>query len=317
MLSATRWLVDRAGSRALRVAAWRRLALRAAAARGRSLVLLYHRITPEGRLPHEVIPTVSAALFTQHLEALRELGEIVPLAALLQEPADRHRVRFAITFDDDERSHVDHALPALEACGVHATIFVSGRSLHGLRPYWWLLLEQLIASVGPRRAGSILGLAGDTPERLAAACEGSPAVAHRLTELVDAPSASMLRAEDFRTLADAGMTLGFHTVRHPVLTTLPDEAIEFTIRDGRRTLSEVVGAPIDLFAYPHGRADARVAHCVRAAGYQAAVTTRRRPIASGSDPFLLGRWEPGPLSPTALSAQVALRLNYPPHARRE
>ena len=77
-----------------RNAVGRRAALRLAAARGRSLVLLYHRVLPDGMAPRAIVPTVSSSVFRQHLHALLSVGRIVPLGQLLQPPRPGEGPRF-------------------------------------------------------------------------------------------------------------------------------------------------------------------------------------------------------------------------------
>jgi peptidoglycan/xylan/chitin deacetylase (PgdA/CDA1 family) len=294
----------------LRHAGARRAAFRVAATRGRSLVLVYHRLAPEGVAPHEVVPSLSNAIFRRQLEILGEVGDIVPLAKLLAPPESRRRVRFAITFDDDYLSHHRHALPLLQRLGVHGTFFLSGRSFRGLGPYWWVLLEQTIAEQGIEETRRMLGICGDTPSQLAAACERRE-MTERLSLLVVARESPGLEPSAIRALAGAGMTIGFHTLHHPVLTHLSHEDIDRALLDGREELAAAIGRPVELFAYPHGRADRRVARRVRVAGYRAAFVTGGRPIGLGSDIFRLGRWEAGQLTDDELLAHLALRLNYP------
>jgi len=297
-----------AAAEVLRTSGLQRAALKTAAARGRAMVLLYHRVSPSGAAPHEVVPSLSTTLFRQQLEALGEVGDIVPLTSLLHEPGSRGRLRLAITFDDDDPRHVRHALPVLQALGVPATFFLSGASLHGLGPYWWNVLEEAIADRGLAETGRALGVAAASPAHLAELCEGSE-LAERLPALFPARRSTLLAPGEIRTLAAAGMTIGFHTLRHPVLTLLSDESLDRTLLDGRATLAAAAGAPVELLAYPHGRADRRVARRAQAAGYRAAFRTGRLPVHARSDPFLLGRWEPGPLPTDTLLARLALRLN--------
>jgi peptidoglycan/xylan/chitin deacetylase (PgdA/CDA1 family) len=299
-----------AGSRVLRHTALRQVALGIARMRARSIVLVYHRLGPDGRAAHEVVPSLRTDLFRRQLEALGNIGDIVPLAELLQPPESVKRTRFAITFDDDEPSHVRHALPVLQALGVQATFFLSGRALHGLPPYWWMVLEQAVVETGLPAVCREVGIVADTAKHLAAQLEGSPLV-DRVAGLVQPNGDVLLSTEGIEALVGGGMTIGFHTLRHPVLTTLDDVALERALREGLAELSTAAGAPVNLLAYPHGRASTRVAIAARTAAFRAAFRSGRRPMRHDTDAFLLGRWEPGALEPDELIAHVALRLNYP------
>ena len=296
-----------------------RAALRFAAARRRALVLLYHRIIADGTMPRAIVPSVSVTMFRQQLEAILEIGDIVPLADLLRPPDHADRPRFAITFDDDHAGYVTAAVPALQALRVPATFFLSGRSLHGLAPYWWSFLEESIASRGLDDTCRMLGLERSSVAQVAVLLEDSPLTA-RLTETFPFPSEPAMSASDIRALVRAGMTVGFHTLHHPVLTRLAPDALDAALVSGRRQLADVAGTRIDLLAYPHGRADADVAAAAERSGYVAAFVTGGRPVATWSDRFLLSRWEPGPLDARELTAAAALRLlrtaTRPRHARQ-
>lgn len=311
-------LVHEAGMSLLRAAPARRLALRVARARGRGMVFVYHRVTPQGKQPHEAVANVALPAFRAQLETLATIGDIVPLSALLNEPPSRNRVRFAITFDDDEPCHVQHAIPILRSLGVPATFFLSGRSLHGLGAYWWMLLERLIETEGVARAGAVLGFQSQTAEDLAAVCENvGPPVTDRLAALVRTEEGAVLSPEDFPVFLQSGMEVGFHTLYHLVLTTLPDAELTRAVQVGRSELAAAVGGTVDLLAYPHGRTNGRVARSAESAGYRAAFRTGRRPIAPHDDPFVLWRWDIGSVPVDRLAACVALGLNYPTGVRPE
>jgi peptidoglycan/xylan/chitin deacetylase (PgdA/CDA1 family) len=314
----TTW-ARRLGTLAMRSAWARRAALRVARARGRGLVLVYHRVSPDGPAPHEVVRSLPSALFAQQLHRLRQMGVIVPLPQLPAALAQGDGPYFAITFDDDHSCHRQHALAVLETVGAHATFFLSGRVLHGVGPYWWSLVEESIRVRGLESTRKILGLTGATPADLAIALEGS-ALIDQLDQLLPLPGESQqqqqqqqppMRAEDIGALTAAGMTVGFHTLRHPVLTTLSGEAREIALTEGREALAAAAGAPVDLLAYPHGLANAAVADAAERAGFRAAYAAGGRPITARSDPFLLGRWDPGFLEGEAFTAALALRLSRP------
>jgi peptidoglycan/xylan/chitin deacetylase (PgdA/CDA1 family) len=300
-------VLKRVGAGTLRLGPVGRAARGIGALRGRALVLVYHRVTAEGPGRTAIVPCVREALFRKHVQALGELGELVPLEQLLQRPDGRRKVRFALTFDDDFRTHASHVLPVLRSLGVQGTFFLSGRSLHGLGPYWFEALEQLLQTRPPDQVGRMLGVAGDTAEQLALACERDLR-RQQLLEQAAAPPAAHLAADQIAALA-ASSTVGFHTLHHRVLTALPIADLERELTEGRETLASVARQPVRLFAYPHGKGDRKVAGRVRAAGYTAAWTGLPNATRPGADPFLLGRWEPGALSVDELVVKVAVRLN--------
>jgi peptidoglycan/xylan/chitin deacetylase (PgdA/CDA1 family) len=300
-------------------AALRRAALRLAAARGRALVLVYHRVRESGAAAHEVVPALSSVLFQRQIAALGELGDVVPLSELVRRDGAPGRVRFGVSFDDDEPAHVSDAFPILRSLGVRATFFLSGRTLHQIGAYWWVALESLIAEHGVSEIARRLGVAADSPAELARQCEGTVLVrqieSFAMQDGGPRVDGRRLDAAGIRRLADAGMTIAFHTLEHPVLPTLADDALALALTRGRDELARAAGAPITLLAYPHGRADSRVARAAEAAGYDAAFVAGGRPIDWRADRYLLGRWEPGPLDLDDFVAAVALRLNRPPVAR--
>jgi peptidoglycan/xylan/chitin deacetylase (PgdA/CDA1 family) len=300
-----RWVRAAAGAPALN-AALRRIA----AARGRSLILLYHRVgNPHGSAP-AVVPWVPTDLFRRQIEALTEAGDVVPLTRLL-EPARSQRPRFALTFDDDYRNHANVVAPLLQRLGVPATFFLSGRALSGLGRYWWEILEDLVAREGAVAVARMLGRPPAPVQDLALACERDPGLQELLGGEDTVPSPAHLDADQLRQLARPPFTFGFHTLHHPVMTELDDDLLRTALDEGRARLSEHVGAPLELFAYPHGKADARTATAVRAAGYAAAFTGRPHATGRTGDRYLLGRWEVGDAAVDQMLIGAATRINRP------
>ncbi len=301
-------LVKTVGRYAFRIAAVRRAAFAAGAARGHALVLVFHRISDQTGSRQGLVPSVPEHLFRRQIEALVDAGEIVRLEDLLSPQRGWRRPRFALTFDDDWISHYERVLPILLDLGVTATFFLSGRSLHGLGALWFERLDDLIVTHGSREASRSLGITTDDLESLATLCESDGSLQTRLEEL-STGEVRRLNGADISALADAGMGIGFHTLHHPLLRLVADSDLDDALIRGRRELEAVAGRPITLFAYPHGKADPRAAARLRAAGFIAACTGRPTPIRPSDDPYLLGRWEPGPMDLERFIASVAARLN--------
>jgi peptidoglycan/xylan/chitin deacetylase (PgdA/CDA1 family) len=190
---------------------------------------------------------------------------------------------------------------------------LSGRTLHGLGSYWFELLDDLVRVRGTREVAQLLKLDGDRPLELALGCVGDPRRQRIIQSVSSNQSSRHLEPKHITTLAQAGMTVGFHTLHHLLLTQLPESSLRRALVDGRDELAAVVGLPLDLLAYPHGKADGRVARYAREAGYAAAWTGAPEPMRSGNDPYLLGRWEPGRLGIDDFLTKITIRLK-PLHA---
>jgi peptidoglycan/xylan/chitin deacetylase (PgdA/CDA1 family) len=72
-----------------------------------------------------------------------------------------------------------------------------------------------------------------------------------------------------KELQTAGMTIAAHSRTHPKLT-LPNVSLAGEVAGSRGDIQRELGRAPDIFAYPYGIWDDRVASAVRAAGFQAA-----------------------------------------------
>ena len=259
-------------------------------ARGRAIALLWHRVDPAGASPDQVVRATATTTFAEQLEVLADLGDIVPLRDL-ETPRRGTRPRFALTFDDDDPGHVRHTLPVLLAQDVPATFFLSGRWRGRWGPYWWELVEATVRRDGPAAVAVTFGLSADLDAAgIAQAVTGTPPASRLATETrgVDVPV--MTRA-DARELVAAGMEIGFHTLHHPSLPSLPAEELATAVAAGRQELAADLGTRVERFAYPHGHADGRAVAAIRASGYRSAWTTTKRVVVAAEDRMLLGRWD--------------------------
>jgi peptidoglycan/xylan/chitin deacetylase (PgdA/CDA1 family) len=75
-------------------------------------------------------------------------------------------------------------------------------------------------------------------------------------------------ADMLRTIVREGGSIGSHAHRHVNLTTLDEATLRDELRESRRRLEEVTGAPIHTHAYPWAVYDRRVLAATRDAGYR-------------------------------------------------
>lgn len=104
------------------------------------------------------------------------------------------------------------------------------------------------------------------------------------------PEGALLDEEGARDLVAAGMELGSHSLTHPDLRKLDDEALTRELDESKAAVERLTGRPCRTLAYPYGLYDDRVVRAVAASGYELAFA-----------------WLPGPWRPLE-----APRLPAPP-----
>jgi peptidoglycan/xylan/chitin deacetylase (PgdA/CDA1 family) len=270
------------------------------------LVLMYHEIAPTHGGPDDVLPALGEDLFRQQLEHLQRNYEVVPLRELVARAQGRshgERVPVAITFDDDLARHATVAAPMLEEFGFPATFFLCGNTLDGPSPFWWQDL-QVIVNRGPeawedmRRelAGTwpwaaLDGRRSDFTNTIEAAPpELRDAVATRLRELAGGDVLDEgLSPDAVRRLAERGFEIGFHTLRHYRLETLAGGGLDKAMREGVDELAAAAGTRPTSIAYPHAKADLRVADAAQRAGFARGFVVGDVAASAEQHPLLIAR----------------------------
>jgi peptidoglycan/xylan/chitin deacetylase (PgdA/CDA1 family) len=89
----------------------------------------------------------------------------------------------------------------------------------------------------------------------------------------EASRARIMTADEVRSLRRMGVEIGSHTVTHPDLTTLAYEDVLDEMKTSKRELESVLDAPVEVLAYPYGRATEETVAACREADYRAACRT--------------------------------------------
>ena len=86
-----------------------------------------------------------------------------------------------------------------------------------------------------------------------------------------------VNATQIRTMHNAGMTIGAHTVNHPILLNESDSVARTEIAESKIQLESIIGEEVHYFAYPNGKykLDFDNVHIdmVRELGFKAAFST--------------------------------------------
>ena len=276
-------------------------------------ILIFHRVLARSDplLPGEP----DAALFEARMRLVKSAFRVIPLADAVRRLRERTLPVNAacITFDDGYADNATTAALILAKLRLTATFFIATGFLDGGRMWNDTVIEAIRAAPGPRldlaaiglgdwacasddeRVATIAALLGDLKYR--PQTERAAKVAE-LAAIAGLPrqSALMMTRAQVRSLIEAGMSVGAHTMTHPILTTLSEADARREIVGGKEALEDIIGAPLRLFAYPNGKPrqdyDATHVRLVREVGFDAAVSTGWGVADAECDPFQLPRFTP-------------------------
>lgn len=281
-------------------------------------ILIYHRVLPRPDPMFEWVPDANA--FERQMALLANNFVVLPLAEAVKRLKDGRLPGGAVcvTFDDGYADNAEIALPILKRWGIPATFFVTTSFLKGGCMWNDSIIESVRSASGPVLDLTPIGIGCHSIESYT---QRRHLVNRVLTELkylspddrlervaqiaeiasAELPDRLMMIPEQIRELSNAGMEIGGHTVSHPILASIDDNAACTEIAQGKEELSSIVRAPVRFFAYPNGKPgrdyQSRHVRIVRSAGFEAAVSTSWGAANQATDVYQLPRFTPWDRNP--------------------
>jgi peptidoglycan/xylan/chitin deacetylase (PgdA/CDA1 family) len=103
------------------------------------------------------------------------------------------------------------------------------------------------------------------------------------------PPAELMRPEEIREMAVAGIAFGSHTLSHVSLPGLAPDVLRRELGESKERISGITNAPVRSFSYPYGHVDQTVRTAVRGAGYSCAFAVNGGPFWPATDPWEVRR----------------------------
>jgi peptidoglycan/xylan/chitin deacetylase (PgdA/CDA1 family) len=204
----------------------------------------------------------------------------------------------AITSDDGYRDNIEHALPVLRHHDAPLTLFVTTGFADRTSPLWWQDLEDAIArldrvEIDIDGRSRVLACADDASKTVAFdtvywALRSRPEaeLRHGVADLarqagLDTRATVDRLCLDWTGIVEAScdplVTIGVHTVTHPMLARHPEALVREELSRSRADIEARIGRPARHLAYPvgdPGSAGAREFAIAAELGFACAVTTR-------------------------------------------
>jgi peptidoglycan/xylan/chitin deacetylase (PgdA/CDA1 family) len=258
-------------------------------------VLAYHRVFPPPGADYpflDGIVSASPESFEEQLRFVKKRFNVInfnDLSDLLSSAENVPDNALVITFDDGYADNYDIAFKILKSFGLTATMFVSTSFVDSGQPLWFDKSAYIIKAVSEgtisfdsgrykfevtdENREEIIGSVRDlfvshsNEDRLRWLGElenqSGVSIKPEHTELVKS-----LNWDKIREMSDGGIEIGSHTVTHPYLTKLTNEAMRFELSESKRAIEENTGKQVKSVAYPAGAFDRRVQECAKDCGYE-------------------------------------------------
>jgi len=186
-----------------------------------------------------------------------------------------------ISLDDGWKENIDNVLPIAVQYNVPITIFVCTDGVEE-GTFWWSKVKQSFALIPLEfhDINAIKKLPDDNRRQL--------------LRIIDQNESSFPREamtiEAIKGISEIPqITIGVHTVAHPILPNCTENQIEYELAESKRKLEAWIGKPIKTFAYPNGSFDGRERRFLMEYGYEVAATTESKFARSDNDRYLLPR----------------------------
>jgi peptidoglycan/xylan/chitin deacetylase (PgdA/CDA1 family) len=230
--------------------------------RGRTLVLAYHNIIPDGDvLSGNVNLHLPQREFARQLDILVSTHDVVSLDRLLTHSSSSGRPRAIVTFDDSYAGTLTAGVDELVRRGLPATIFVPP-ALLGSTPWWDILAERTSGMVPDRLQRHALEALGGHASKILrwAGSEIEPTAASTLPRI---GTEAQLKTAASRP----GITLGSHSWSHPNLCALTDTELEIELTKPLQWLQSRFDAVAPWLSYPYGYFNDSVQKVAAKVGY--------------------------------------------------
>jgi peptidoglycan/xylan/chitin deacetylase (PgdA/CDA1 family) len=250
--------------------------------------------------------------FERILRYLKEAFDVVSLDQGLDALATDRVMRppkVVLTFDDGLRNHHEVAYPLLKQMKMPAVFYVCPGLIDNAEWQWPHEVRQRLLSLSPIARKELMVQTGSTTDEIEPFIDWMKSLvaphARETLQSIRAATVSFQRTEEMRrqydvmsweallSLDPSIITVGSHTVSHPILTSLDSRALEFEIEHSRRQLEARLQRPVAHFCYPNGSTDNNVRNVV-ARHYSSAVITKRGYTYAGADRMMIPRIDANP-----------------------
>jgi peptidoglycan/xylan/chitin deacetylase (PgdA/CDA1 family) len=260
--------------------------------------------------------------FHDEIKLLSKWYEVISIDELmdcLDSEENIEKPKVVVTFDDGYRDNYNNAFPILKKYNVPASIYLVSGVIDTEKELWLERIETLLIHTSKVSIDnmdlldaesvdiSTLAKKKDINIRLSRILkrmevESREAAVKSLEKylLPDGylqPSRKMLSWQEVREMMEHDVTIGAHTVSHPILSQISSADAESEISNSKTQIEKRIGQRVGHFALPNGGMkdfSPDVIRHIQNAGFSSNVTTLSGKVGKSTDRFKMPRISPNP-----------------------
>lgn len=282
--------------------------------RGKVTVLIYHRVANE-KITYDDF-SVSVENFDWQMRLVSRVFNVISMDDLVSylDGGSLPSRALVITFDDGYADNYTDALPVLSKYNLDATVYIAGDAIKDGRIWNEEVLHTVVNTQKHQLDLSFIGLKNASVESYDDKCETIRAVRKVLKNQkpdvrdeyleqlykeadVEPSERYMMSEEQLVALSESDrITIGCHTMRHPMLSYISTDKANKDIGQCLTYLEDLVKTPVTHFAYPYGKygVDFHAEHvnCIANLPFKSAVTTDWGTNKASQSFYLIKRFTP-------------------------
>ena len=209
---------------------------------------------------------------TETLNSIIKNNELLPASSVV------------FTVDDGWKENKENIVAVAEKYKIPVTIFITTSPVETGDSYWWTYIQKAFDKKLTNLSVGALKLVPND-KRIQELEKIKPFVPQ---------NRDALTVEEVNAISQSPfITIGSHTVTHPILTMCNDEKSAYEIVVSKKTLENWTKKPIHFFAYPNGNYAQREINTLNSNGFQMAFTTKPEYVTLDSfkSPFEIPRFD--------------------------
>jgi poly-beta-1,6-N-acetyl-D-glucosamine N-deacetylase len=188
-----------------------------------------------------------------------------------------------LSFDDGWKGNLDNVIPIALEYNIPITIFIYTNAIEN-GSFWWKKVREHSKWLPPQYRD--INVLMQSPEDVRKQVLQLIARA----ETFEPFTGDAMTTDDIRSISEIPLvTIGSHTVTHPVLQNCTDAQTNYELGESKKTLENWTGKLVRAFAYPRGSFSSKDIQFLQKHGYELAVTIENRFARTGDDCYLFPR----------------------------